>query len=140
MTRVSKEEVPMSTQDSEPKHTESEVTETTVDPAKESKMDAFAKTSTAAKMSGTFHVTAGLLKRKLGEFKDDPTLKKEGRNQMLLGKVHRFVGTLRGLREGTIHKVEIKRKEAQAVCIKHGGRLLDVASDFVEDMKKVILK
>ena len=70
----------------------------------------------------------------------DPELKREDRNELLLGKVHRFVGTLRGLREGASAKVENKRKEAQAVCIKHGARLLDVATDFVEDIKKVILK
>ncbi len=100
----------------------------------------FAKTATAAKMSGAFHETAGLIKRKLGELADDKALKQAGEDQQLLGKVHRFVGTLRGLRESAISKVETKRKETQAVCLKHGGRLLDIASDFVEDMKKIILK
>lgn len=107
---------------------------------KPSKTEKFSKTATAAKMSGAFHETAGLLKRKLGELADDKALKDAGRDQQLLGKVHRFVGTIRGLREGAISRVETKRKEAQAVCLKHGGRLLDVASDFVEDMKKIILK
>lgn len=130
----------MSDQDSNSKENTVDTIETSEKPAKVSKLDEFAKTATAAKMSGTFHVTAGMLKRKLGEFKDDPELKKEGRNQLLLGKVHRFVGTIRGLREGAVTKIDLKRKEAQAVCIKHGGRLLDVASDFVEDIKKVILK
>lgn len=130
----------MSEQDSKPKENPVDVIETSEKLTKESPLDEFAKTATAAKVSGAFHVTAGMLKSKLGEFKDDPELKREGRNQLLLGKVHRFVGTIRGLREGTLVKIESKRKEAQAVCIKHGGRLLDVASDFVEDIKKVILK
>ncbi len=130
----------MSTEDSKPNEETSEVVETTATPTQPTKMDEFSKTSTAAKMSGTFHVTAGLLKRKLGEFKDDPELAKEGRNQVLLGKVHRLVGTVRGLREGALNKIDAKRKETQAICIKHGARLLDVASDFVEDIKKVILK
>lgn len=122
----------------DPESVESTDAPTAETPSKKSQK--FAQTATAAKMSGAFHETAGLIKRKLGELADDKELKKAGRDQQLLGKVHRFVGTLRGLRESALTKVETKRKETQAVCLKHGGRLLDVASDFVEDIKKIILK
>ena len=91
-------------------------------------------------MSGTYNETAGFFKRKLGEFTDDSTLRDSGRDKQLLGKIHRLVGILRGVREAAIGNLSQKRLESQAICRKHGGRLLDVASDFVEDMKKTFLK
>ncbi len=110
-----------------------------VDPSP-SRLDDFAKTSTAAKMSGVFHETVGSLKNKFGEMTDDAALKDAGKNQRLLGKVHRFVGTLRGVREAASEKLVEKRIESLAICRKDGERALDVASDFVEDMKKLFLK
>ncbi|MES2962443.1 MAG: CsbD family protein [Bdellovibrionota bacterium] len=91
-------------------------------------------------MSGSYHQYAGYIKTKLGELTDDSALKDSGRDQQLLGKLHRFVGTLRSVREATTADFNRKRLESQAICRKHGGRLLDVASDFVEDMKKALLK
>ena len=61
-------------------------------------MDEFAKTATAAKLSGTYNKTAGYLKRKIGEIADDPELAKSGRDQQLLGKIHRLVGSVRQAR------------------------------------------
>ncbi len=103
-------------------------------------VDEFAKTATAAKLSGTFNETAGFLKRKFGEFTDDSSLKEEGRDQQLLGKIHHLVGTIRSVRESTVEKISKTRVETQAICRKHGGKLLDVASEFVEDMKKMLFK
>jgi uncharacterized protein YjbJ (UPF0337 family) len=100
----------------------------------------FNKTATAAKLSGTFNETAGFFKRKFGKFTDNPVLEEAGLEQEFLGKVHKLVGSLRGVREVALTRFNLKRVEAQAVCRKHGGRLIDVATDFVEDMKKAILK
>ena len=104
-----------------------------------SRLQEFAKTSRAAKLSGVFHQTTGKIKRKIGEFRDDNELRDQGKNQELLGKVHRIVGNLRAIREDAIATVNTKRKETQAICIKHGGRILDVAGDFVEELKKTLL-
>lgn len=119
--------------------------ETNDDPVEDSKqkstkLEQFAKTATAAKLSGTYHETAGKLKRKFGEFTDDPELKKAGRNEEILGKVHKLVGSFRAIKEDAFKKIQLKRKETQTICIKHGGRMLDVASDFIEDIKNVLLK
>lgn len=91
-------------------------------------------------MSGTFNETAGFFKQTLGALTDDSRLKDAGRNQQLLGKVHRLVGTIRSVREAALEKVSRTRTEGQAICRKHGGRLLDVATDFIEEMKKTLLK
>lgn len=80
-----------------------------------SKLDEFAKTGIAAKLSGKFHETAGTVKRKIGEVTGNPELVDEGRKQELLGKVHRLVGAVRGVREG----------------------LQGVATKFVADIKNV---
>jgi uncharacterized protein YjbJ (UPF0337 family) len=109
-------------------------------PSEPTRSEEFAKTATAAKMSGTYHETTGYFKRKLGQLIDDPLLEDSGQNQQLLGKIHRFVGILRGIREDVSSELNSKRIESQAICRKHGGRLLDVASDFLEDMKKTLLK
>jgi uncharacterized protein YjbJ (UPF0337 family) len=106
----------------------------------ETRKERFSKTAKAAKMSGAYHETAGFFKRKFAEMSDDSLLEDAGRQQQLLGKVHRLVGSLRGVREAALKKANSTRIESLAVCRKHGGRLIDVASDFVDDMKKVILK
>jgi uncharacterized protein YjbJ (UPF0337 family) len=91
-------------------------------------------------MSGTYNETAGFIKRKFGELTRDFSLQDVGKNQQLLGKVHHFVGSLRGVKEETLEKFKTTRIEVQGVCRKHGGRFLDVASQFVDDLKKVLLK
>ena len=108
--------------------------------AKATKIEEFAKTATAAKISGAFHETAGMFKRKFGEITDDESLKDAGRNERLLGKLHRFVGSLRGVHESVFEKFTSNSTESLKICRKHGGRILDVASDFVDEIKKVILK
>lgn len=110
-----------------------------VNTAKNQKED-FSKSATAAKLSGTFHETAGLIKRKFGEFTDDAQLKKAGSDEQFLGKIHRLVGSIRSVREAAFKRLTKTRQETQSICIKHGGRMLDVAIDFVEDMKKALLK
>jgi uncharacterized protein YjbJ (UPF0337 family) len=91
-------------------------------------------------MSGAFHQTAGILKRKFGKFIDDASLNDAGRDQQLLGKIHRLVGSVRGVREAVFEKLTSTRTETFTICRKHGGRMLDVASDFVDDIKKALLK
>lgn len=91
-------------------------------------------------MSGTFHETTGYIKRKFGEFSDDPTLAKAGREQQLLGKVHRLVGSVRGLNVAALDKLRSTRVDGHAICRKHGGILLDLASDFVNDIKNLLFK
>jgi uncharacterized protein YjbJ (UPF0337 family) len=100
----------------------------------------FAGTATAAKLSGAINETAGLLKRKFGELTDDSAMKEAGREQQMLGKIHRLVGTVRGVREAALQKFTNTQKDGLAVCKKHGGRIIDVASDLVDDIKKAILK
>lgn len=113
---------------------------TSIPPVESSEKEEFAKTATAAKLSGTYHKTAGFFKRKLGELTGDDDLQVEGRNEQILGKVHRLVGTLRGVKEAAVEKINKTRTEGQVICRKHGGKLLDVASDFVTDIKNLILK
>jgi|GEM_PF-4669889 len=109
-------------------------------PAPETKTSEFAKTATAAKLSGTYNETAGFFKKFFGELTDDTELKKAGRNQQLLGKVHYLVGTLREGRELGLKKLNDTRRESEVICRKHGGKLLDLASEFVDDLKKVLFK
>lgn len=106
----------------------------------ESKLDEFSKTATAAKLSGAFHETSGFLKRKIGELTKDASLKDAGREQQLLGKVHRLVGTIRSVREVALSRISDTGKESLAICRKHSGRIVDVASDLVDDIKKTLLK
>lgn len=115
------------------------VTETPQE-APASRLSEFAKTGTAAKLSGTFNETAGKLKRKFGEMTNDEALKEAGLNQELLGKIHRLVGTIREIRSGTAQKIETKKVEGQKIIRKHGAKLLDVAYELAEDLKKLILK
>jgi uncharacterized protein YjbJ (UPF0337 family) len=113
----------------------------TAAPASEpTRMEKFAKSSTGAKLSGTFNQAAGSIKKKLGELTDDPKLKQDGRNQVLLGKVHELVGSLREVRETVLKRVEDTRKEGRKILRKHGGKLLDQAIELVDDVKKTIFK
>jgi uncharacterized protein YjbJ (UPF0337 family) len=104
------------------------------------KIEDFSKTANAAKLSGAFNQTAGLLKQTIGQVTDDTSLKKAGREQQLLGKVHRLVGKVRGVREAAQEKFTNSRIESVSLCRKHGGRLIDLASDLVDDFKKTIFK
>jgi uncharacterized protein YjbJ (UPF0337 family) len=101
-----------------------------------SRSEEFAKTSTAAKMSGSVNETAGFFKRKFGEFTGDADLNEAGRNQQLLGKVHRLVGGLREIQELATEKVLTARKDGEKILRKHGGKLIDQASEFLDDIRK----
>lgn len=109
-------------------------------PSEPTRLEEFAKTSTAANMSGTYHKTAGFIKRKLGILTNDAPLEIAGRNQQLLGKLHRLVGSFRSAQSAVFEKISNTRIESQAIFRKHGGKLLDVASDFVDDLKTTFLK
>ncbi len=102
--------------------------------------DEFAKSATAAKISGAFNETAGFMKRKIGELTKDAEFEKSGHNQELLGKIHRLVGTVRGIRDAATTELMNRKIESQAICRKHAGRLLDGVSDFIEDVKKTLFK
>ncbi len=124
--------------DKNEKNAEKEMSEPAV--IQESKLDEFSKTAIAAKLSGAFHETTGLLKRKIGELTKDASLKDAGREQQLLGKVHRLVGTIRSVHEVAVERISDTGKESLAICRKHGGRIVDVASDLVDDIKNTLLK
>ena len=109
-------------------------------PSDPTRLERFSKTATAAHFSGAFHETAGFLKRKLGKLTDDSLLEEAGRNQQLLGKVHRFVGSLRGAHGAALEKFNSTRVESLGLCRKHAGKFLDVAADFVDDLKNTFLK
>ena len=100
----------------------------------------FTKSATAAKLSGVFHQATGLLKSKYGEFTNDEALVIAGSEQQLLGKVHRLVGKVRGVREATLKKIVDSRVESLALCRKHGGRIIDGASNIVDDVTKSLFK
>ena len=107
---------------------------------KNSKVDAFKKTAAAAQMSGAFNQSAGLFKRKMGELTDDTSLITAGREQQLLGKVHRLVSKVREVREAAQKSLTHSRTKGAELFRKHGGQLVDLASDFVDDIKKVLVK
>jgi uncharacterized protein YjbJ (UPF0337 family) len=109
-------------------------------PSEPTLTETISKSAAAAKMSGTYHETTGFIKRTLGKFSDDSVLERAGRNQQLLGKVHRLVGSLRSARNAVIDKLNRTRTEGQKVCREHGGKLIDGASEFVDELKKVLLK
>ncbi len=100
----------------------------------------FADTATAAKLSGEYNMAVGKIKKTIAGLTDNTELRNAGRDQELKGKLHRLVGSIRGVREQAFNKFSTTRKETQQICIKHGGRLLDVATDFIEDLKKALLK
>jgi uncharacterized protein YjbJ (UPF0337 family) len=104
--------------------------------ANESSLDRFSKSSLAAKLSGSYNEAAGLLKRKLGEWGDDPELKKEGRDQEFLGKVHSLVGEVREIRELALEKIRSTRRGLIKITRLHGGKFLDGVSSFIDDVKK----
>ena len=107
-------------------------------PQKTTRLDEYAKTAQAAKLSGTFHKTVGSIKNSFGRALADDALKNAGRDQELLGKAHRFVGALREIKEATHSKLLLKRSEGIVMLKKNGGKLLDVATDCVLDLKKLI--
>jgi uncharacterized protein YjbJ (UPF0337 family) len=101
--------------------------------------EAFAKTSTAAKLSGTVNGTAGFFKNKFGQMTGNDDLQTEGLNQQLLGKAHLFVGSLREAKELLLKKGMKARTDGSAILKKHGSKVLDQAIEFVEDIKKTFL-
>jgi uncharacterized protein YjbJ (UPF0337 family) len=105
-------------------------------PEHQTLLQKFTKSSAAAKLSGTYNEATGLLKRKLGELNDDSMLRKEGRDQQLLGKVHHLVGNAREIRDLTQQKIETTRDEMKKLMKEHTGKLLDGVSSFLEDVKK----
>jgi uncharacterized protein YjbJ (UPF0337 family) len=111
-----------------------------VPPAEPTRIETFSKSAAGAKMSGAYHETAGFIKRTLGRLSDDSVLEDAGRNQQIIGKVHRLVGSLRSARNAVLEKLNRTRMESQKVCREHGGRLIDSASAFVDEMKRVLLK
>lgn len=109
-------------------------------PGEPTRLETFSKTAAAAKMSGTFNEAAGFFKRELGKLAADSALEDAGRNQQLFGKAHRLVGSLRSARDAALDKMGRTRLDSQGLCRKFGGRLLDGASEFIDELKKVLLK
>lgn len=105
-----------------------------------SEKKSFADTATAAKLSGTFNVAAGKVKRVVAEAFDDAEMRNEARTQVLKGKLHSCVGSIRKTKEQASERYESTKKETKEICIKHAGRLLDLATDFIEDMRKALFK
>jgi uncharacterized protein YjbJ (UPF0337 family) len=106
----------------------------------ETSAEAFAKTSSAAKLSGKLHGTAGFFKQKIGEMTDDSEMKANGRNQRLLGKVHGLVGDLREIRELATKRMLLFKDDGTKIIQKHSGKLIDQASEFLDDIKKTFLR
>ena len=107
-----------------------------VDPTR---LETFSKSAAGAKMGGSYHEAAGYIKRKLGRWSADSILEEAGRNQQLLGKVFRLVGSLRGARDAAVEKLACTRNEAQSILREHTGRLLDGTSEFIDELKKTFL-
>jgi uncharacterized protein YjbJ (UPF0337 family) len=100
----------------------------------------FAKTAAAAKLSGSYNKAAGYFKQSVGTFTNDAAMENAGRNQQVLGRAQALVGSLRGIREAMLQKIELARLEYLGICSKHGSKALDVAAEFVEDLRKTLLK
>jgi uncharacterized protein YjbJ (UPF0337 family) len=100
----------------------------------------FSKTASAAKMSGTYNEAAGFIKRTMGRLSENLALEDAGKNQQLIGKVHRLVGSLRSAHHDVLQRLNRTRLESQAVFREHGGRLLDGTSELVDEIKKIFLK
>jgi uncharacterized protein YjbJ (UPF0337 family) len=98
-------------------------------------MEQFAKTSTAARLSGSFNETAGFFKRTFGQLTDDTELKEAGDRQQMIGKVHRLAGSVREVREVAFQKLIKTRSESEKLLRKHGNKLLDLVSEFLDDIK-----
>lgn len=113
-------------------------TPTEPSPQKTTRLNEYAKTAQAAKLSGAFNKTVGSIKNGLGRALADDALRNSGRDQELLGKAHRFVGALRELKEATHSRLLQKRSEGIVMLKSNGGKLLDVATDCVLDLKKLI--
>jgi len=101
-----------------------------------SALERFSETSSAAKLSGKIHETAGFLKQKFGEITNDSDMEESGRSQRLLGKVHGLVGELRELRELTAKFVFGFKSEGTKILRKHTEKLVDQASELLTDIKK----
>lgn len=104
------------------------------------RLEKFAQTSSAAKLSGKVHRTVGFFKRKVGEMTDDPVLKENGQNQELLGKIHSVVGTFRELRERAMTTAINTSFDGAKVLRKHAGKLLDQAAEFIADIRDTFFK
>lgn len=101
-------------------------------------MEDFAKTSTAAKLSGTYNKATGFVKRKAGEILEDKDLQAEGLKQEALGSVHKLVGLIRETREDFTSKVHETRVEGKKILVKHGVKLMNGVSDFISDMRDLL--
>jgi uncharacterized protein YjbJ (UPF0337 family) len=106
----------------------------------ETSEEGFSKTSKAAKLSGKIHGTKGFFKQKFGEITDDVDLKENGRNQRLLGKVHGLVGELREIRELATKRTLGFKDDGAKILQKHAGKLIDQATEFLDDIKKTFLR
>ena len=100
----------------------------------------FGQTALAANLSGSFHKTVGAMKRGFGKIISDEGLESSGQDEEILGKLHKFVGSLRGVREAAELKLAAKRAESRKILLNHGGKLLDGATACVEDVKNLLLK
>ncbi len=101
--------------------------------------EGFARTSTAAKLSGKFHGTAGFFKQKIGEMTENIEFEKTGRNQRFLGKIHTLVGVYREIQELAVKRAQNMRSDGTKILLKHGGKLVDQATEFLDDIKKTFL-
>jgi uncharacterized protein YjbJ (UPF0337 family) len=106
----------------------------------ETPADGFAKTSSAARLSGKILGTAGFFKQKIGKMADDSVMEADGRNQRLLGKVHSLVGDLREIRELATRRMLGFKNDGTKILQKHSGKLIDQASEFLDDIKKTFLR
>ena len=104
-----------------------------------SAIDEFSETSSAAKLSGKINGTAGFFKQKLGQMTNDSAMEKSGRDQRLLGKVYGLVGDLREIKEVAKKRALGFKSEGTQLLKKHAGKLVDQASEFLNDVKKTFL-
>jgi uncharacterized protein YjbJ (UPF0337 family) len=109
-------------------------------PAEPTRLEALLKTSTAAKLSGAYHDAAGFIKSQIGKRLENSELEQEGRDQQLLGKFHKLVGALRGIRDAALSKLDRARSESQALYREQGGKLLKSAIELIDTVKKNLLK
>ncbi len=103
------------------------------------RLEKFAQSSRGAKLSGKVNQTAGFFKRKIGEMTDDSEMKKAGRDQEFLGKVHSMVGLVRQLREIGTQKALKARTDGTKILRKHAEKLVDQATEFLKDIRDTFL-
>jgi uncharacterized protein YjbJ (UPF0337 family) len=106
--------------------------------AEPTRAERFAKTSTAAKLSGRVNSATGFIKNKVGQMTGNIDLKTEGRNQQLLGKIHKLVGSAREARELVLKKALKTRADGAIILRKHSEKLLDQAIELIDDLKKTL--